>query len=68
MNENKAKSAQSRICTSILETRAGSLNRAAIAAATDTADSTAAKKIWIFKSFSRITQGITREFPNALNH
>ena len=43
----------------ILEIRVGSLNRDATAAATATADapadSTAAKKTWIFKSFSRIT-------------
>ena len=37
--------------------RAGSLNHDA------TADSTAAKKTWIFKSFSRITYGITRASP-----
>ena len=44
---------------------AGSLNRDATAEAT--ADSSAAKKTWIFKSFSRITKGITRESPAALN-
>ena len=50
---------------------AESLNRDATADATTdaaaTADLTAAKQIWIFKSFSGITQGITRESPDALN-
>ena len=44
----------------ISQFRAGSLNRE------PTADSTATKKTWIFISFSRITQGITRESPAAL--
>ncbi len=49
--------------------RAGSLNRSAIAAADATAtaaanaNSTAAKKTWNFKSYSKITLGITRKSP-----